>query len=109
MGWILVMFDLPVVDAQDRRLASKFRLALLDLGYFMLQESVYVRNCVSHEKMEQYQRDVHAIAPLTGSISVFYITDKQWETSKSFTLIKQRRSRYGIEENTKPPEQLSFW
>jgi CRISPR-associated protein Cas2 len=109
MGWILVMFDLPVVEAVERRLASKFRQSLLDLGYFMLQESVYVRNCVSHEKMEQYQRDVKAIAPLTGSISLFYITDKQWEISKSFTLLKEPRSRYGIQPNRKQPEQLSFW
>jgi CRISPR-associated protein Cas2 len=37
MGWLLVVFDLPVGTKKERRLASGFRNYLLDLGYLMLQ------------------------------------------------------------------------
>ena len=41
MGWLIVIFDLPVTTKKERRLATKFRNDLLDEGYLMLQYSVY--------------------------------------------------------------------
>ena len=35
MGWILVMFDLPVLTDTERKTASRFRKDLLDGGYLM--------------------------------------------------------------------------
>ncbi|MBS7369554.1 MAG: CRISPR-associated endonuclease Cas2, partial [Oscillospiraceae bacterium] len=40
---IIVMFDLPVLTAADRREYRKFRGYLLKNGFIMLQESVYCR------------------------------------------------------------------
>ena len=37
---IIVMFDLPVMSAHDRREYSKFRKYLIKNGFLMLQESV---------------------------------------------------------------------
>lgn len=86
MGWLFVCFDLPVQEKWQIREAAKFRKKLLEQGYFMLQNSVYVRNCVSYEKTEQHIRNVQFIAPSTGTISIFYLTDKQW--AKAITIEK---------------------
>ena len=43
----------------------------------MLQNSIYVRSCVTYEKQEQFIKAVKQIAPSTGSINVIYITDAQ--------------------------------
>lgn len=63
------------------RLANRFRKDLLNLGYFMLQNSIYVRSCVTYEKQEQFIKAVKQIAPSTGSINVIYITDAQCNCS----------------------------
>jgi CRISPR-associated protein Cas2 len=109
MGWILVMFDLPVVETEERRKASRFRNDLLDLGYFMLQESVYARNCVSYEKYGQHLGDVKKLAPERGSITAIYITDKQWLNSVNMTLIKPKKPKRGIEAGEDRPQQMTFW
>lgn len=109
MGWILIMFDLPVVEKEERRAAARFRLELLDHGYFMLQESVYVRNCVSQEKHTQYLRELRAFAPEEGLINAFFITDKQWESSLTLTLVRSKRPKYNIEAGEPMPAQMTFW
>jgi CRISPR-associated protein Cas2 len=109
MGWILVMFDLPVVETEERRKASRFRNDLLDLGFFMLQESVYARNCVSHEKYPQHLSNVKSIAPERGSITALYITDKQWLSSVNMTLVKPKKAKRGIEAGEERPQQMTFW
>jgi CRISPR-associated protein Cas2 len=40
MGWLMVAFDLPVVEDEDRKKASRFRNDLLDMGFTMMQESI---------------------------------------------------------------------
>ena len=40
---VIVMFDLPVVSAHDRKEYSKFRKYLIKNGFLMLQESVYCK------------------------------------------------------------------
>jgi len=39
--WLLVMFDLPVTQKEERKEAADFRNYLLDLGFEMAQFSVY--------------------------------------------------------------------
>ena len=41
--WILVLFDLPVTTKTERAKATHFRNALLDLGFEMVQFSVYIK------------------------------------------------------------------
>ena len=40
---VLIMFDLPVVTAHERKEYARFRKYLLKSGFMMLQESVYCR------------------------------------------------------------------
>jgi CRISPR-associated protein Cas2 len=54
MGWLVVAFDLPVVEKEQRKAATDFREYLLDDGYTMMQFSVYVRACVSFARQETH-------------------------------------------------------
>ena len=47
--WLFAMFDLPVVSPEDRREYTRFRTALLNEGFTMLQFSVYARYIDSEE------------------------------------------------------------
>ena len=47
MGWLMAMFDLPVMTDKERKMASRFRNDLIDHGFLMIQFSVYARPCVN--------------------------------------------------------------
>ena len=38
--WVVVMFDLPVIEKAERKAATAFRNSLLDMGFAMSQFSV---------------------------------------------------------------------
>lgn len=97
----MAMFDLPVLLEEERKEAARFRKALLDDGFIMIQYSVYSRPCVSIERMAKYCERVKKYAPTTGDIRLLFFTDKQWETSK---LICRRPK-----ELEKIPEQIEFF
>ncbi len=76
---LLVMFDLPVVSAKDRKVASSFRHYLLNDGYHMLQYSVYVRICSGWEMVDTHINRLQNHIPKKGSVRVFKITERQFE------------------------------
>lgn len=82
--WILVMFDLPVVEPEERKAASRFRLALLDMGFEMSQFSVYLRFCTSSSQIETYCKRVEKALPCGGRVNILQFTDKQYERIISF-------------------------
>jgi len=82
--WMLVMFDLPVVEKAERRAATEFRNALLDMGFQMSQFSVYMRFCTSPAQVDTYCRRVEDALPHGGKVSIFQLTDKQYERIISF-------------------------
>ena len=81
MGWVMVMFDLPVTTDSERKLATGFRNFLLNDGYFMMQYSIYMRSCASYDKMKKHVERVKPQIPSGGNVKIIFITDKQWETS----------------------------
>ncbi len=101
MGWLMAMFDLPVLLDEERKEATRFRNALLDDGFIMIQYSVYSRPCVSLERMKKYYERVKSYAPTTGDIRLLFFTDKQWAMSK----LVCRRPR----KLEKVPEQIEFF
>lgn len=77
--WLLVMFDLPVVEKKERKAATEFRNTLLDMGFEMSQFSVYVRFCTGIAQVETYCKRVENILPEGGKVSILQFTDKQYE------------------------------
>ena len=82
--WILVMFDLPVMEKVERKAATAFRNNLLDLGFEMAQFSVYTRFCTSQKQVETYCTKIEAELPSGGKVNILQFTDKQYERIISF-------------------------
>lgn len=83
--WIVVMFDLPVVEKTERRAATDFRKSLLDMGFEMSQFSVYMRFCSSQAQIETYCTQVEKCLPAGGKVNILQFTDKQYERIISFS------------------------
>ena len=107
MGWILVMFDLPVLTDRERKEATRFRNNLLDEGYLMIQFSVYARPCVSHEHLEKHMAKVQAFVPEAGNVRLMFMTDEQWK--KSVTIIGKNYQQGRREVDPTIPKQIEFW
>ncbi len=90
--WVLVMFDLPVVEKSDRKAATKFRMFLLDQGFAMAQFSVYYRMVSGKDSGQTLEKQIREHLPEYGSVQIVFITDKQYENIKVFKG-KQRESR----------------
>ena len=109
MGWLVVCFDLPVTEKEYQRQANAFRKSLLNQGYFMLQNSIYARSCVTYEKTEVHIRNLKLIAPDTGSIVAFYITDRQWGLSVCIDKCGYKESKYQKKAGENIAKQMTFW
>lgn len=82
--WCMVMFDLPVLTPADRRNANGFRRLLVDLGFCMLQLSVYVKYTPVAGGDKFIIKAVRAGIPVGGSVQIFYLTDRQWSKAGRF-------------------------
>jgi len=82
--WMLVMFDLPVVEKEERKAATAFRNSLLDMGFEMSQFSVYLRFCTSPAQVDTYSKQVESALPSGGKVNILQFTDKQYERIISF-------------------------
>ena len=82
--WVVVMFDLPVIEKAERKAATAFRNTLLDLGFEMSQFSVYMRFCTSQTQIDTYGKQVEGALPEGGKVNILQFTDKQYERIISF-------------------------
>jgi CRISPR-associated protein Cas2 len=79
MGWLIVAFDLPVKENEERKAYAEFRKFLLNDGYQMIQFSVYARSLVTYSRMQTHIRRLESQIPPEGSIRAWYITQAQWQ------------------------------
>ena len=82
--WMMVLFDLPVIEPEERKVATGFRNFLLDQGFEMAQFSVYVRHTSGKEAVETMTRKVETTIPPNGKVDILQFTDKQYENIVSF-------------------------
>lgn len=100
--WVWALFDLPVTTASERKRATRFRKDLLDLGFEMVQFSVYTRFASSKRRAEALAKQVGALVPTQGKVDVLFFTDKQ------YGLIQSYRGRTRREMAEKPPQLELF-
>lgn len=81
---MMVLFDLPVIDPEERKAATGFRNFLLDNGFEMAQYSVYVRHTSGKEAAAVMTRKVEMALPSNGKVDILQFTDKQYENIVSF-------------------------
>lgn len=75
---VLVMFDLPTATAEDKRYYTRFRKNLINMGFDMLQFSVYSRITINYDDAKKYVNKVREILPPVGSVRVLQVTEKQY-------------------------------
>ena len=99
--WLFVGFDLPTLTKEDRKAASRFRNDLLDLGFRMYQLSFYSYYFTSKSQADTVANKIEKLVPVNGSVSIFYITDKQFSMIRTF---------YGgkVKTNDEPEQGLLF-
>lgn len=100
--WIWAMFDLPVTTRKERKRATRFRKDLLDLGFEMVQFSVYNRFCASKEKAEALASQIGDLVPPYGKVDILFFTDRQYE------LIQSYRGKSESKLAKKPPQLELF-
>jgi CRISPR-associated protein Cas2 len=100
--WVLTIFDLPVLTKVQRKKATAFRKHLLDLGFNMMQLSVYIQHTAGKEAAESLAQKVGERVPRAGKVDVLFFTDKQYESIKVFR---------GVEDAPAPkkPKQLELF
>ena len=76
--WLMTIFDLPVMTKTERKNATEFRNTLLDLGFEMVQFSVYMKYCAGKEQAEVIQNKIKKCVPEYGNVKLLRITDKQF-------------------------------
>lgn len=74
------MFDIPVKTAAELREATRFRNALVNDGFVMMQYSVYVRICRGVNNLNTHKSRVRSFVPDNGSIRMLTLTEKQFES-----------------------------
>jgi CRISPR-associated protein Cas2 len=82
--WMLVLFDLPVVETEERKAATAFRNFLLDHGFFMVQYSIYTKVLSGPDACQKYYNLIEKNLPDQGKIDIITITDKQYANIKSY-------------------------
>ena len=75
---IIVFFDLPTETGEDRRNYRKFRKALVNNVFIMLQESVYCRMISSPSVETSVKKMIKDNKPPKGLVQFLSVTEKQF-------------------------------
>ncbi|MBX3087664.1 MAG: CRISPR-associated endonuclease Cas2 [Cryobacterium sp.] len=97
--WLLVMFDLPVLEKEQRREANAYRKLLLNRGFSRVQLSVYCRYMINATATLPVIEYLKSTVPDEGYVRILQLSDRQW--AKGWHLYGDK---YIPPEE--PPEQL---
>lgn len=75
---LIVMFDLPTLNATDMRSYREFRKFLIKNGFMMMQESVYTKIALNQSMAQLIDNKVRDNKPEKGLVQMFIITEKQF-------------------------------
>ena len=95
---LFVFFDLPVTKKKQRKIAAKFRKALLNEGFVMLQFSVYCRCCRGQDIVNREIRRIKQIVPEEGNVRILQVTDKQYGSMLFFVGEPKKEESIGCEQ-----------
>lgn len=75
---IIVMFDLPVTTATERKEYARFRKYLIKSGFLMMQESIYCKLSPNSTLADAVIENVRKNKPENGLVQVLRVTEKQY-------------------------------
>ena len=76
--WVMALFDLPTMTKAERKNAGEFRNCLLDMGFEMVQYSVYMKHCSGKEQADTIYKRIENAVPEYGNVKILQITDRQF-------------------------------
>ena len=108
--WFFVFFDLPVLTKLQRKAAATFRKLLERDGFTMMQFSIYVRACPSHQHADVHEKRTIARLPESGSVKILRVTDKQYSNMFNFWKAppKQNDKKSAIKKDKEVGHQLEL-
>ena len=87
---IIVMFDLQVGTASERREYQVFRKFLVKNGFLMMQESIYSKIAQNTTMADAVIENVKKNKPQSGLVQLLKITEKQY--SKMIYIVGESKS-----------------
>lgn len=76
---LILMFDLPTIEAYERREYRIFRKNLVANGYIMIQFSVYMKCLNLHNKIEKEITKISKFIPSGGNVRIISVTEYQYQ------------------------------
>lgn len=73
---LLIGFDLPRNTPEERRQATLYRKRLVELGFSMIQYSLYEREVRQSSTKDRLIRLLRCDLPDTGQITIYLLTDE---------------------------------
>lgn len=80
---LMVFFDLPTETAKDRRNYTLFRKTLINEGFIMMQESIYVKLVLNRSAMGLLKQKLYKVKPPKGLVQILSITEKQYASMET--------------------------
>ncbi len=87
---VIVLFDLPITTAEDRKEYARFRKHLIKSGFMMMQESVYCKLAQNTSAADYIIESVKKNKPEKGLVQALKITEKQF--SRIEYIVGQKQS-----------------
>ena len=75
---VLVFFDLPMEELEEKREYNRFRKYLIKSGFMMMQKSVYTKLALNATASTVIMEAVRANKPHYGLVQMITITEKQY-------------------------------
>ncbi len=76
---LILLYDLPVKNEDDRKIYNYFHTNIIKLGFYMLQYSIYIKVINNDTSLKQYLYKIEKIIPKKGNIIIMKITEKQYQ------------------------------
>lgn len=81
--YIICFFDLPTNSKLDRKRYTIFRKKLMQVGFVMMQYSVYIAQVRGTHQVKDRIARVKSFAPKNGEIKLLTVTDRQFDRIES--------------------------
>lgn len=78
----LLFFDLPTLTSKNRRDYRKFVKDIVRLGYYRVQESVFVKMHINPQNVDSTINQLNKVKPPNGSLFIITITEQQFSKMK---------------------------
>lgn len=82
---LIVFFDLPTTTSEDLKIYRNFRESLIKLGFYMFQESVYVKMVLNASVGKSVISKVEQLKPDRGLVQLITVTERQFQNIITFT------------------------